>query len=108
MLQTLSKFWKSLCEEGIRLPFAFDPESQQPSVTLMFYWIASGLSIASLVLLHLNYVALSATGMSLLFVLISFVMYRLRKLDKVKIDVKNESIDLEDNKEDEPNNKEKE
>lgn len=104
MLSNLSKFWKSLCEEGIRLPFAFDPESSQPSVTLMFYWIVSALSIASLVLLHLKYVTYTATGMSLIFVLLAFVMYRLRKLDKVKIDVDDQSIELDGK--DEPNNKE--
>lgn len=104
MFQILSRFWKELCTNGIHLPFAYDPESKQPSVTLGFFWIASFLSIASLVLLHLNYVTLSATGMSLVFVLIGFVMYRLRKLDKVKIDVKNESVDLEDDEKDKNEN----
>lgn len=99
MLSNLHEFWKELCTKGIHLPFSFDPETKQPSVTLGFFYITSFLSIISLILLHLNYVTLAATGMSLVFVLVGFVMYRLRKLDKVKIDVKNESVDLEDNEE---------
>lgn len=93
----LSDLWKRWSEEGIRLPFAHDPESGKPSVTLMFFWVTTFLSVVSLVLLHLQLIEYKATMMSLGFVLIAFVMYRLRKLDKVKVDLKNESIDLEDN-----------
>ncbi len=96
MVKEILKNWS---ETGIRLPFAYDPESDKPSVTLMFFWITSFLSVVSLVLLHLKLVTYTATGMSLGFVLIAFVMYRLRKLDKVKIDLDDQSIELEnDNK----------
>lgn len=100
MLTKLQEFWKKLCTEGIHLPFAFDPESNQPSVTLGFFWIVSALAIISLILLHLKLVAITATLTTVLFVLIGFIMYRLRKLDKVKIDVDDQSIELDgDNKE---------
>jgi tellurite resistance protein TehA-like permease len=89
--------------EGIHLPFAYDPESKLPSVTLGFYWIVSTLSIISLILLHIGKVTYTATGMSLVFVLLAFIMYRLRKLDKVKIDIDDQSIELDNN--DEKDNK---
>lgn len=95
MLSNLQEFWKKLCTEGLHLPFAHDPESDKPSVTLGFYWIVAFLSIASLVLFHLKLVTIAATGMSLLFVLVGFIMYRLRKLDKVKIDIDDQSIELD-------------
>lgn len=94
MVKELLKRWS---ESGIRLPFAYDPESDKPSVTLMFFWITSFLSVVSLVLLHLKLIEYKATLMSLGFVLTAFIMYRLRKLDKVKIDLDNQSIELENN-----------
>lgn len=97
MLEILSNLWTTWCEKGIRLPFAYDPETDKPSITLMFYWIVSFLSIVSLILLHLNLVEYKATGTSLVFLLTAFVMYRLRKLDKVKIDVEHKSFELENN-----------
>jgi hypothetical protein len=106
MLGNLQEFWKKLCTEGIHLPFAYDPETKEPSVTLGFYWIVAFLAIVSLILLHLKLVSYTATGMSLVFVLLAFIMYRLRKLDKVKIDVDDQSIELDGD--DEPTNKEKE
>lgn len=97
MLEFLSNTWKKWCESGIRLPYAFDPETNKPSITLMFYWITSFLSIISLMLLHTKVVEYKATGTALVFVLMAFIMYRLRKLDKVKIDVDDQSIELDNN-----------
>lgn len=99
MLGKLFEIWERWCNKGIMLPFGYDPETQKPSITLIFFWITSILSVLSLIALHFNFVTYTSTGVSLLFVVIGFVMYRLRKLDKVKIDVKNQSIDLENNEE---------
>ena len=97
MFIKLRDFWTSLCVEGIHLPFSFDPETNKPSITLMFFWISSTLSVASLILLHIGIVTYTATAMSLGFVLLAFVMYRMRKLDKVKINLTEKSIELGDN-----------
>lgn len=97
MLDKLQNLWTTWCEKGVKLPYAYDPETDKPSITLMFYWITSFLSIISLVLLHTKVIEYGATGMALGFVLMAFVMYRLRKLDKVKIDVDDQSIELENN-----------
>lgn len=97
MFKKVNSLWSAWCEKGIKLPYAFDPETNKPSITLMFFWVTSILSIISLILLHLNLVSNIATTYSLVFIFSAFIMYRLRKLDKVKIDVENKSIEL-DNK----------
>lgn len=99
MLKKLSTFWEKLNKTGIYLPLAHDPNTDQPSITLLFYWLTVLISIISLISLHFNHNLLQATLTSILFVVIGFITYRLRKLDKIKIDIKNQSIDLEDNSE---------
>lgn len=101
MIQGLKDILKRWSEEGIKLPFAYDAESGKPSITLLFYWITWSLAVISLIVLHFGKVAISATAMSLGFVLTAFIMYRLRKLDKVKIDVKNQSVELDDDNQEE-------
>lgn len=95
MLQKIKELWSSFCVKGIQLPFALDPETDKPSITLMFYWITSTLSVISLILLHIGIVEYRSTGMSIVFVLMAFVMYRMRKLDKFKIDLDDQTIELE-------------
>lgn len=99
MLQKLTHFWSKLNKEGIKLPLAADPETNKPSITLLFYWVTCFISICSLIALQFFDALLKSTLTTGLFVIIGFIMYRLRKLDKVKIDIKNESVDLEDNSE---------
>lgn len=95
MFKKIIEIWISCSKNGIKMPFFWDPESNKPSVTLMFFWITTFLSIISLILLHLSLVEYKATMMTLVFVLLAFIMYRLRKLDKVKIDLDDQSIELE-------------
>lgn len=101
MLHNLSKIWTKWCREGVHLPYAYDAETNKPSITLMFFWLVSFISIISLVALHFKKDLLTGTLTSALFLVVGFVMYRLRKLDKVKIDIKNQSVDLENNEKDE-------
>ncbi len=97
MFKKLSDVWTNWCKTGIMRPYGYDPETNKPSITLMFFWITSFLSIISLILLHFALVSYLATGYSLLFVFGAFVMYRIRKLDKVKINVDEKSIELDNN-----------
>jgi len=99
MFQKLGNLWEKINKEGIKLPLAYDPETNKQSVTLLFYWLTCFISICSLIALQFNDTILKATLASGLFVVIGFVTYRLRKLDKIKIDIKNQSVDLEDNSE---------
>lgn len=95
MLIKIKELWTEMCIKGIHLPYAYDPETDKPSITLMFFWITSFVAIISLIALHFKKDLLTGTLTSGLFVLLGFIMYRLRKLDKVKIDVDDQSIELE-------------
>jgi hypothetical protein len=83
--------------------FVTDPLTGKPSVTLMFflisYAIASGVNIASSVMLLMQGELLTATYAPGLATLAGFVFYRLRQLDKIKIDFATKSIELTDEKE---------
>jgi len=81
---------------GLPLPMAHDSVTGKPSVTLLMFYTGLILSIISIALLHDNpdkY--LSATLVTLLFLSLGFVFYRLRNLDKVKLDLDDRSIELE-------------
>jgi hypothetical protein len=87
---------------GLPLPMAHDSVTGKPSVTLLMFYTGLVLSIISIVLLHDNpdkY--LSATLVTLLFLSLGFVFYRMRTLDKVKFDLDDKSIEL-DGEDDEP------
>lgn len=104
MIKFIKSIYNNMSETGIKFPFAYDAISKKPSVTLFFAYITFILMVVSLVLLHLTKVLLQATATSILVWVIAVVFYRLRELDKFKINLKDQSIDLEDT----PDNKEKE
>ena len=82
---------------GLPLPMAQDGGTKKPSVTLLIFYTGLILSIMSIVMLHGDpdkY--LSATLVTLLFLGMGFIFYRIRNLDKVKLDLTNKSIELED------------
>jgi hypothetical protein len=81
---------------GLPLPMAHDSVTGKPSVTLLMFYTGLVSSIISIAMLHDNpdkY--LSATLVTLLFLSLGFVFYRLRNLDKVKLDLDDRSIELE-------------
>lgn len=81
---------------GLPVPLAHDSVSDKPSVTLLIFYTGLILSIISITLLHIEpdrY--LSATLVTLLFLSMGFVFYRLRNLDKIKFDLDDKSIELE-------------
>lgn len=108
MLKKLSDMWDRWSIEGLKLPYLFDPTSKQPSITLGMLYIVSLIMFGSLIALHLDSALMTATLVTTLIWVLSYVMYRLRKLDKVKIDLKNQQVDLEDNSSDETSNGQKE
>lgn len=96
MFKWLKEVYHGMSEKGIRFPYAYDPVTKLPSVTLLFAYITFVGMITSLVLLHLYKQVLEATVISIIVWVLAVVFYRLRQLDKVKIDIKDQSIDLED------------
>lgn len=90
---------KEWSKRGMHWPFVHDPTSEQPSVTLMFFYISfviaalivGASSIASLI--KGDY--LTATFMPITMYVLGFVFYRLRRLDSFKIDLDDKSIELD-------------
>lgn len=106
MFEKIASKWKEWSTRGIHVPFIFDPETNKPSVTLLFPYVTFVITVIFLILTFFYPESLQTTAMSLLFWAISVIFYRLRKLDKVKIDVDDKSIELDSEDESEKENKE--
>lgn len=91
----LKRFLHKITEEGIRFPYAYDPISKKPSITLLFAYTTFILALISTICLHFWLDTVVATGTSIAFFVITLIFYRLRKLDKAKIDFDDKSIELE-------------
>lgn len=96
MFKWVGKLYNNLSDKGIKFPFAYDPITKGPSVMLLFAYITFVFMMLSLIGLHIYKQILQATLVSIVVWVLAVVFYRLRELDKVKIDIKNQSIDLED------------
>ena len=85
----------------MKWPFVHDPVKKSPSVTLLFFYISFGLAALSVgsssAMLILKGEYLSATFMPVLMMYSGFIFYRLRRLDSIKINLEEKSIDLEGN-----------
>lgn len=95
MLQFLKEFFKFSSEQGLRLPFAYDPVFNKPSITLLFAYIAFLISAISLIALHFKDTLLTATAMTFVFTGMMIVFYLIRSINKAKIDLDDKEIDLE-------------
>lgn len=101
MFEVLKDFFKYSAEKGLRFPFAFDPMLKKPSVTLLFAYIAFYLSVFSLIALHFQANLLAATGMSFVFTAMMIIFYLIRTINKAKIDLNDQEIELESGENDE-------
>lgn len=87
-------FWDKITETGLKLPYAYDPVSGKPSVTLLFPYIAFIVAIIGNIIL-INKDTFTGTVTAIIFWALSTVFYMLRQLNKAKIDLDDKSIDLE-------------
>ena len=94
-MKKISAWWKDMCVHGIHLPFAHDPVTGKPSVTLLFPYITFVICMMSMVLLQFKPELVLSTGMTLVFWAASVIFYMFRKLHKAKFDVKDGSFELE-------------
>lgn len=97
MSRLFSKLEK-LCRRGLYFPMALDPNTNKPSITLLIFYTMFIIMMGSLVYTHIynNYIPSLVT---LATFISSFVMYRMRKVDKFKLDVDDGQIELSgDNK----------
>jgi len=85
---------KSWAENGIKFAYAFDPSTNQSSVTLFFVYITFWLAVAGSISVYYKSEFLTASINSTIFWVVAFIFYRLRKLDSVKLDLDDKSIEL--------------
>lgn len=99
IFSTIKKSIHDACDHGLKFPFAHDPVQKKPSITLLTYYISFYMSVVSLVWLHFSQESVVATSLTMLFWVLSYIFYRLRKLDKAKISLEDKSIELGSSKE---------
>ena len=89
--ETISRW----CREGLHLPYAHDAEKGKPSATLLFMYVSFVIAAGSVIALHLKAGLLIATLTAIMFWVLATVFYRIRKLDKFKIDLDDKTIELD-------------
>jgi len=87
--------WKKWSEEGVRLPYAYDPTTAKPSITLLQFYVSWLLMFCSLIALHVKPSLWPASAGCMVWWAMSVIFYRLRRLDKAKINLDEKSIELE-------------
>ncbi len=105
IVESLKEIFKTSAERGMHLPMAYDADKKGPSITLLIFYVAMIMTIGSLTAFHfMPDKLLQPSLLTLLFLGLSFVFYRMRNLDKVKFDLDDRSIELEGNNDDEAGN----
>ena len=97
MFNSIRKWWVGVSNKGMHFPFIHDPRSKKPSITLLFAYLSFAMAFISIILLHIWVHLVIATVTSILFWAMAVIFYRLRNLDKAKIDFDDKSIELEGN-----------
>ncbi len=95
MVQRIKEIWRCWCDDGFKLPYAYDPVSKKPSVTLLMVYLTFVLAFFSNVALHFYTSMAIATWTSMGFWALAYIFYRMRKLDKATVDFKSGSISLD-------------
>ena len=96
ILSKIREFFKTGAERGMNLPLAYDASNGGPSITLLIFYVAMIMTVGSLTAFHfLPDKLLQPSLLTLTFLALSFVFYRMRNLDKVKFDLDDRSIELD-------------
>lgn len=82
-------------KHGIFLPMAYDPDQHGPSVTLLAFYIALLMASASVTALHFFPGIKVATAFTLMFLFMTYIFYKFRRLNRVNLDLENKSVNLE-------------
>lgn len=95
MLNNLKELWTQWCEVGLKWPYAYDPTSKTPSITLLMLYFAT-IVMFTAEITNLFIQTMNIPVLVTVFVwFLAFIMYRLRKLDKVKLDLDDQSLEIE-------------
>lgn len=101
MLEAVKNWYNDVKEHGIKFLYAYDSEKKSASSTLFYCYISFYLVLASLIALHFKAELLTASSVTIGFFSVCMIFYRLRKIDKLKVDLDDRSIDIENNDKDE-------
>lgn len=103
MITRLKQLFKFASKNGIYMIMAYDNDKPGPSVTLLFAHLANALALVSIIIL-ISKDTFQGTIAAILYSVITMVLYIMRRITKFKVDLKDQSIDLEDgDKKDETN-----
>lgn len=100
MFESFKNYVKDGLNQGFKIPLAKEGVEGKPSATLWFAYISFFLALASEVYFIYKGDPLASTATAICFWVLAMVFYRLRKLDSVKIDLDNHSIELDGDDED--------
>lgn len=95
MWKKVKHIWNNWSSHGLKLPYAFDQDSKKPSLTLLIFYVMFLLSVSSLIALHFDQSLWIATGYTLFGWVLAFVFYKLRRLDNVKLNIKEGEVELD-------------
>lgn len=96
-MELLKKWLAEKGDAGVKFWYAFDPTTGKASITLFMTYISFWIAVGSLIALHFKESLLTATTMSFVFAGMFTVFYMIRKLNKASVNLKDKSINLENN-----------
>lgn len=98
-MNKLLEIYTRWSDKGFRAPFMHDPVTKKPSATLLIFYVMFVLMLTSLILLHFDSSFLIATGTTIIVWTISYVMYRIRHLDKFKVNLQESELEFHSSEE---------
>jgi hypothetical protein len=96
LLKALFRF----SENGFTVPLIKDSVTGKPSITFTCAYFSFILMMVSLIGLHFKLQLVVATTASFFFWVTAMVLYMIRKINKAKIDVDDQSIEIENTRKD--------
>jgi hypothetical protein len=102
MLKKIKDYLKRCHDAGFYVPYFHDPVSNKPSVTMTFAYITFVLACISVIMLHRDSTNLSATWTAIGFWASATVLYMIREINKLKVDLDDREVSINEDEEDEP------
>lgn len=96
MLDKIKQIFEFSSKNGLFLPSAYDADKGGPSVSLLFSHIANLVAIFSIIYLVIKDTT-TGTIAAMIYASLMIVFYLMRRLTKVKFDLDDKEIDLENN-----------
>lgn len=101
----IKEYIKDGMQNGFKLPYAYDGSTKQPSVTLWFAYCSFFLAFGAVVYFIVKGDPLASSSVAIGFWALAMVFYRLRHLDKFKLDLDDKSLELSGDEDEESEDK---